>query len=249
MEIWGHRGAYSHAPENTLTGFQMAADMGADGVELDIQLSRDGEIVVIHDEKVDRTSNGQGYVKDFTLSELKKLNFNIRGITKPLFMEIPTLEEVFELLLPTTLSINIEFKTGIVYYEGIEAKALKAAEKCGIIERIVWSSFNHYSVQKLKKLKPCVQTAFICARQIIVTGEQCEKTGVSALHPNIAQLQFPGLVEDCHKRGVKVRTWTVNEPEQFKLAYDLGVDGVCTNRIDIIKGLIDERAAEQNCGF
>jgi len=232
MEIWGHRGAYDHAPENTLTGFQLAADMGADGVEFDIQMTRDGEVVVIHDETVDRTSDGTGYVKDFTLAEIKKLNVNKKGITKPLFTEIPTLDEALQLLKPIKLKINIELKTGIVYYEGIEAKALEIVKKHDISDRIVWSSFNHYSVQKVKQLEPNAETALLSALQIHITGEQCEKTGASALHPHIKQLLYPGLVEDCHKHGIKVRAWTVNEPEDFKLAQDQNIDAICTNRID-----------------
>jgi glycerophosphoryl diester phosphodiesterase len=236
MEIWGHRGAYHFAPENTLTGFQMAAEMGADGVEFDIQLTSDGEIVVIHDETLDRTSNAHGYVKELTLSQIKKINFNKQGITKPLFMEIPTLAEVLELLKPTRLKLNIEFKTGVFPYEGIEAKALETVKKYDMTSRIVWSSFNHYSVQKLKLLDSGAETALLCSGEIFVTGEQCEKTGAAALHPNIRQLKYPGLVEECHARGIKVRVWTVNEPEDFKLARALGADGVFTNRIDLAKG-------------
>ena len=235
MEIWGHRGAYHFAPENTLTSFQMAVHLEAYGVELDIQLTRDGEVVVIHDEKVDRTSNGRGQVKDFTLSEIKKLNFNKSGLVPPPFMEIPTLAEVFELLGPTKLKINVELKTGIVFYEGIEEKALALAEKYGMLDRIVWSSFNHYSVQKVKLLEPEAETALLCGGGILITAEQCEKTGASALHPGIHQLRFPGLANDCHKRGLKVRTYTVNEPDEFKLARDTEVDGVFTNRIDSAK--------------
>jgi len=235
MEIWGHRGAYHFAPENTLPGFQMAVHMEADGVEFDIQLTRDGEIVVIHDETVDRTSNGSGQVKDFTLSEIKKLNFNKTGLTPPPFMEIPTLGEVFELLVRTKLKINVELKTGVVFYEGLEEKALILAKKYGMLDRIVWSSFNHYSVQKVKKLEAAADIALLCGGGILVTAEQCEKTGASALHPGIHQLRFPGLVEDCHKRGIKVRTYTVNEADEFKLARDTGADGVFTNRIDSAK--------------
>ena len=241
MEIWGHRGAYDHAPENTLTGFKLAADMEADGVELDIQLTKDGAVVVIHDETIDRTSNGHGYVKNHTLSELKKLNFNKRRITKPLFMEIPTLAEVLEFLKLSNLRINIELKTGVEYYEGIESKALEIVRKYDIMDRIVWSSFNHYSVQKTKQLEPSAETALLCAGGILITAEQCEKTGASALHPHINQLKYPGLVEDCHKRGLKVRTWTVNTAEQLKLAQDLGVDAICTNCIDKMKGFIDAK--------
>ena len=234
MEIWGHRGAYNHAPENTLTGFQTAAEMGADGVEFDIQLTRDGQIVVIHDEKVDRTSDGSGWVKDMTLSELKKLNFNKRGITQPLFMEIPTLVEVFEVLKPTHLKMNIEFKTGVILYEGIERKALEAAVKYGFLNRIVWSSFNHYSVQKLKRMAQEAETALLCSGEILVTGEQCVKTAASALHPNISQLlRYPELVEECHTHGIGVRVWTIKKLDEYLYARDVGVDAVFTNTIDM----------------
>ncbi len=253
MEIWAHRGACHFAPENTLIAFQMAVDMGADGVELDIQLTRDNELVVIHDETVDRTSDGHGSVKDFTLSKIKKLNCNKGGKTPSPLMEmpermrsrisdicltppdvigIPTLEEVFALLKPTGLAINIELKTGIVFYEGIEEKALALAGRCGMLDRIVWSSFNHYSVQNLKRLEPAADTALLCGGGILVTGEECEKTGATALHPNISQLRYPGLVDECHARGVKVRAWTVNGTEDFELAKDRAIDGVFTNRID-----------------
>lgn len=233
MQIWGHRGAYSNAPENTLAGFLKAVEMGADGVEFDIQLSKDAEVVVIHDETIDRTSNGSGKVADFTLSELKKFNFNKRGVTSPFFMEIPTLSEVLELLAPTDLTLNIEFKTGFAYYEGIEKKAFDIVARFGISERAIWSSFNHFSVQNLKRFAPAAKTALLCGSGIIVTGEQCEKIGAYALHPQINQLSYPGLVEDCHKRGINVHAWTVTTPKQLDLARELGVDAVVVNDLSL----------------
>ncbi|WP_434752912.1 glycerophosphodiester phosphodiesterase [Paenibacillus amylolyticus] len=238
MKIWGHRGAYSSAPENTLEGFELAAQMRVDGVELDVQLTKDGEVVVIHDETVDRTSNGQGWVKDFTLSEIKKLNFNKRGLIEPWFMEVPTLAEVLELLEPTGMTINIELKTGIIYYDGIESIALKVVEQYGMSDRIVWSSFNHYSVQKIKQLEPASQTALLCGGGILVTGEQCEKVGAEALHPSVHMLRYPALVEDCNKRGILIRPWTVTSDEELKLAESIGVDSVIVNRIDWAKDVL-----------
>ena len=122
--IWGHRGASGYAPENTLPAFKMAADMGADGVELDIQMTKDGVIVVCHDETIDRTSSGKGWLKDFTFDELRRLDFS-NGNTAYEGVQIPTMEEVFDLLEPTGLLINIEIKTGIVFYEKIEEKILE----------------------------------------------------------------------------------------------------------------------------
>ncbi len=234
-EIWGHRGAYSHAPENTLHAFALAAEMGADGVELDIQLTKDGEIVVIHDETLDRTSDHSGRVCDYTLQELKAFNFNKRGISRPLRMEIPTLSEALELLAPTGLSVNIELKTGYEWYAGIEKKALEIAERLGIFDRIIWSSFNFYSILTIKQLEPLSRTALLCGGGILVTGEICEKAGAEALHCDIRQMRYPGLAEDCRARGVKLRPWTVNDEADFKLAAEYGAHAVITNRIDAAK--------------
>ena len=235
IEIWGHRGAYDFAPENTLASFQKAIEMGAHGIEFDIQLTRDGEIVVIHDETIDRVSNGSGYVKDYTLSELKKFNFNKRGLTEPLFMEIPTLAETLELLKPTGLDINIELKTGIIYYEDIEAKALQMVKDYNMMDRIIWSSFNHYSVQTVKLFYQQARIALLCGGGILTTGEECEKTGAEALHPGIHQLNCPALILDCRWRGIKVRPYTVNSPEDFQLAAKCRVDGIFTNNIEFAR--------------
>lgn len=135
-QIWAHRGASAYAPENTLEAFRLAAEMGADGVELDVQLSRDGELVVAHDETIDRVSNGTGYIKDYTLAQLKELSFNRLF---PAFKEarIPTLLEVYELLKPAGLTVNVELKTGIILYPEIEEKVLALTASMGMEDRQV----------------------------------------------------------------------------------------------------------------
>jgi glycerophosphoryl diester phosphodiesterase len=210
----------------------IAAKMGADGIELDIQLTKDGEIVVIHDETIDRTSSHSGKVNDYTLAQLKKINFNKRGITPPKFMEIPTLHEVFELIKPLGLTINIELKTNVNRYNGIEKKALKLASQFGLLEKIVWSSFNHYSVQAVKLSDPQARTALLCSGGIIITAEQCEKTNAEALHCHINQLKkFPELAEDCQKREILLRPWVVDTEDDFQLAAQHKADAVFTNDI------------------
>lgn len=233
MEIWGHRGAYDYAPENTLYSFEKAIELGADGVEFDVQLSRDGEVMVIHDEMIDRISNGTGFAKDYTLAELKRFNFNKRSISQPPIMEIPTLDEVLQLLKPTGIAINIELKTGIVYYDGIERRTSDIVNKHGLSAQVLYSSFNHYSVQKVKAYDPAARTALLCGGGIIVTGEQCEKVGAYALHPSVQQMRYPGLVEDCHNRGVKVHVWTVTDEDDFTFAQNCGIDAVFVN--DLVK--------------
>ena len=112
--VWAHRGASGYAPENTIPAFELAAEMGADGVELDVQFTKDGQIVVCHDETIDRTSNGCGWVKDHTLEELLALSFD-NGNKAYEGAQIPTMQEVFDALRPTNLTINIELKTGIIF--------------------------------------------------------------------------------------------------------------------------------------
>ena len=157
--IWGHRGASGHAPENTLPAFKMAADMGADGVELDIQMTSDGVIVVCHDETIDRTSNGAGWLKDFTFDQLRRLDFsNGNGAYEG--TKIPSMEEVLDLLDPTGLTINIELKTGIIFYDRIEEKILELVKRKGWEDRVIYSSFNHYTVRRIKELDPAAKSAF-----------------------------------------------------------------------------------------
>lgn len=229
MQLWGHRGALHYAPENTIYSFRKAIELGADGVELDVQFTKDGEIVVAHDESIDRVSTGSGRVCDYTLQELRYFNFNKRGISEPRYMPIPTLDEVLQLLEPTPLEINIELKTGSIYYDGIERKTADIVKKYGLSKRVIYSSFNHFSVQKVKACDPLANTALLCGGGIIITGEQCEKTGAYALHPNTIQMRYPGLIEDCHKRGVKVNVWTVDNDEDYAFAKEHGVDGIFVN--------------------
>lgn len=233
MQIWGHRGAYCYAPENTLPSFQKAIELGADGVEFDVQLTKDGEVVVIHDERLERTSDGIGFVKDYTYADIQKYNFNKNSIGDFSFVSIPSLQEALVLLKPTSLAINIELKTGVVYYDGLEQKTVDLVEKYGLSDRVIYSSFNHYSLQKVKEYAPNARIALLCGGGVLVTGEQCEKIGAYALHPSIQQLRFPGLVADCHKRGIKVNAWTVDSDVDYAYAKGCGVDGIFVN--DLIK--------------
>jgi glycerophosphoryl diester phosphodiesterase len=228
-QIWAHRGASGYAPENTLTAFQIAVDMGADGVELDVQLTKDDRLVVIHDETIDRVSNGMGCVKDYTLADLKRFNFNKKGITPPLFTEIPTLEEVLKLLADTNLVVNIELKTGLFFYDGIEEKTLSAVSSFGMDERAVYSSFNHYSVMRIKALAPKAKTGLLFGDGVIVTAEACERLGVTATHPDMGALMYPGFMRDAHARGVKVHAWTANDEASMLFCVESRVDAMITN--------------------
>lgn len=232
--IWAHRGASGYCPENTLISFQKAIDMKANGIELDIQLTKDNQIVVCHDETIDRTSNGTGFVKDYTLAELKALNFNK---THPEYehAELPTMKEVFELIKPSDLTINIELKTGVFFYPHIEEMILALTKKMGMEDRVIYSSFNHYSIVKIKELDPSARTAFLYSDGPIDMPDYAKKYGVDALHPAFYNIQYPDFMEDCKKYGIEVNVWTVNEPQYWDACGKYGVHAVITNYPDQAK--------------
>ncbi len=235
--VWAHRGASGYAPENTLAAFQKAVDLGADGVELDIQLTKDDQIVVIHDETIDRTSDGKGWVKDYTLEELRAFNYNR---TKPEYKhaDIPTMREVFELLKPTGLFINIEIKTGVVFYEKIEEKILALTKEMGMEDRVCYSSFNHYTVTRIHELKPDAEVGFLYADGPIDMPSYGVKHGVNALHPALYNLQYGGFVKECKEKGLKLNVWTVNERPYMEMCCQYGVDAIITNYPDIAKEVV-----------
>ena len=235
--VWAHRGASGYAPENTLAAFQKAVDLGSDGVELDIQLTKDDQIVVIHDETIDRTSDGKGWVKDYTLEELRAFNYNR---TKPEYKhaDIPTMREVFELLKPTGLFINIEIKTGVVFYEKIEEKILALTKEMGMEDRVCYSSFNHYTVTRIHELKPDAEVGFLYADGPIDMPSYGVKHGVNALHPALYNLQYDGFVKECKEKGLKLNVWTVNERPYMEMCCQYGVDAIITNYPDIAKEVV-----------
>jgi len=241
-KIFAHRGASAYAPENTLPAFEKAVDIGADGVELDIHLSRDGRLVVIHDEMLDRTTNGHGFVKDFTLAELKKLDAS-KTMTNSGFcnLRIPTLGEVYELLADTVLLVNVEVKNSIFLYPGILEKALEAEAKYGMSGRVLYSSFNHYAMQELKRISPQSKTGLLYSTMLIDPWNAAMAANADALHPFFPCIaNTPCMIPKCRKNGIAVNTWTVDEPEYIRAMFMLGVDSVITNKPDVAKSVRNE---------
>ena len=238
-QIWAHRGASGYMPENTIPSFQKAVDLEADGVELDIQLTKDGEIVVCHDEEIDRTSNQKGWLKDYTLEQLRQMDFSY-GHTELGVVKIPTMQEVFELLKPTNLIINIELKTGIFDYTGIEEKIVELTHAEGFEDRVIYSSFNHYSILKIQKLDPKAKTAFLYCDGTIDMPEYGKKYHVDALHPAAYNLRFPDFSKKCKEFGLDVNVWTVNTVEIAKACLQYGVNALITNYPDTMKQVVQE---------
>ncbi len=236
--VWAHRGASGHAPENTLPAFKLAAEMGADGVELDVQLTKDDVIVVCHDEKIDRTSNGAGFIKDYTYEELLKFDF-CNGNLAFEGTRIPTMEEVFDLLAPTDLTINIELKTGEIFYPDLEEKIIALTKKKGFSDRVIYSSFNHYSVMKIKDLDPDAKVGFLYQDGPLNMPGYAAENGVNALHPAMYNLQYEGFIDDCNMFDIDVNVWTVNSEADLLKCKEMGVNAIITNYPEKAKKLYD----------
>lgn len=210
--IWAYRGCSMMNPENTLPAFKKAAELeGITGIEFDVQLTNDGEIVVIHDERVDRTTDGTGNVCDYTLAELKKLS-----ITGDDSYRIPTLREVLELLKPYCvnkgLRLNIELKNSVVRYRGMEQKVIDMVSEYGIESYVVYSSFNHDSIGLVRQLKADADVAYL-AGDYHRCMDGIRKYGGTTIHP--AQWGMPVNktdVEAIQKAGMRVRMWNGSEP-------------------------------------
>ena len=230
--ILAHRGASGYAPENTMEAFELAAKMGADGIELDVHFAADGAVVVCHDEKIDRTSNGQGLITDYTLSELKSMDFGYHFYGEQRKgVKIPTLDEVYEFVAPIGMVVNVEIKSA-------DPDIIKAcdiiAEKYGMRNKVIYSSFNHFQIQKAKEMIPDAFIAPLYSFNMLNPWNYCLDIGAKAVHPKHTQIKLlPNYVKNCHDRGIRVNTWTVNTEDDMTFFLNEGVDGIVTNFPDI----------------
>lgn len=184
MKLWAHRGCSQRYPENTLLAFEKAAAINnLTGIELDIQLTKDGEIVVIHDERVDRTTEGTGFVRDYTLSEIKKLH--IYAGSSP-SQQIPTMNEVFDLLEPrlkTGLRLNIELKNSIYPYDGMEEKIVDLVHRRGLQDAVVYSSFYAKSLAKIREIDAETELGILDSKVSDCLYKLKGGCGAMVLHP------------------------------------------------------------------
>lgn len=232
-KVWAHRGASAYAPENTIPAFQMAMEMGADGLELDVHESSDGRLMVIHDECIDRTSNSTGRVADMTCQQLKKLDFS-NGMPGYKDVRIPTLREVYGLIKGSRMTVNVEIKCDVVVYPGIWDKVISLEREMGMQGRIIYSSFNHYVLQKVRELDPDAEIGLLYANAMVDPWVYAGYLNANAIHPHYrAALLCPGLMEGCAENGVAVNPWTVNEAQDVMALAAKGANAVITNCPDV----------------
>lgn len=234
VQIFAHRGFSGYYPENTMLAFQkVAEETVADGIELDIQLTKDGEIVIMHDEMLDRTTNGSGWLKDHTLEELKMLSVgvNVKGFFPR--QTIPTLREYFTWLKTTKLITNIELKTSYFEYDGIEEKLIAMVKEFGLEDQIWYSSFNHYTVARIKKLMPEAKCGLLTDTWLMNIGEYAASQGAASVNARTYFCAKKGVAADLHAHNIALQAWTPNDAEMMQELVDAGVDVLITNYPDI----------------
>ncbi|WP_300342157.1 glycerophosphodiester phosphodiesterase [Fusobacterium sp.] len=234
-KIFAHRGFSGYYPENTMLAFKKAIEIGVDGIELDVQLTKDNTVVIIHDETIDRTTNGDGLVKSYTYDELKKFDasfkFNNFG-----FNRIPTLEEYFLLVKDLDIITNIELKTSVYQYLGIEDSVLELIKKYKLEDKVIISSFNHFSILRMKKLAPQIKCGFLSEDWIIDAGKYTFSHQIECYHPRFNNL-IPEVIEELKKFNIEINTWTVNDERDMLYLKEKGIDSIITNFPDMAKNL------------
>jgi glycerophosphoryl diester phosphodiesterase len=228
-----HRGASALAPENTTAAFEKAVGLGADAIELDLHLSRDGELVVIHDDTLDRTTDGLGPVYERSLEELKRLDAG-RWFGEGFAGErVPTLAEVLQ-RFAGKVALALEVKAGSAFFPGIEERVVSTLRRHSAIGQTAVASFDHYALQRLKEIEPALRTvALLVGRPVSISGlaGPVKAEGV-ALE---ASLVTKTEVEACRAAGLQLVVWVVNEPAQMRHFIELGVDGIITDRPDLLR--------------
>ncbi|MBC1738119.1 glycerophosphodiester phosphodiesterase [Listeria seeligeri] len=218
-EIFAHRGSSGTYPENSLPAMKEAINSGADGIELDIHLIQTGELVVMHDEKVERTTNGTGFLKDYTLSELKKLEIGKHFFRKT---RVPTLEEVFKLVSGSEVMLNIELKTDIFEYEGIEQKVIDLVNAYPNV-KVMYSSFNPATLVRLRQIDSEAKLALITHENLDAVLDLHKQIQLDAVHPPIKAKDNPVL------KQIPARYWTVNKDNDIEYFYATNAKGIMTD--------------------
>ena len=243
--VLGHRGYSGLYPENTPLAFRKVAEVpGADGIETDVHICRSGELVLCHDEAVDRTSNGHGLIRDMSYDELMALDFGSWKSPEFAGEHIWTLPELLDFCKETGLILNLELKNGIEFYPHLEERCLHEISIRHMEDQVFLSSFNHISMQRFKEL--CgdrLETGLLYEAPLLDMEHYLERSNADNVHPCFHVFDYqPELMEMFHSRGMKVNVWTVNTEEDARKLIRLGVDGMIGNYPDRLV-----RAVESLC--
>lgn len=250
---FAHRGASARAPENTLEAFRGAVRAGADGLELDVHLTRDGRVVVIHDDTLDRTTNGAGLVRNKTLAEIERLDAGYRFTEDGSYpyrgkeLQIPTLDEVFREF--PSLAVNVEIKED---QPGVEEAVLRLVREAGAEERTLVASQKHAVIKRFREVSGGEIDTSASGREIRIFSLLSKLRLESLLRPAYDALQVPvryrgmdvltpEFLAAAHSQGVRVDAWTVDELGEMRWLLDMGVDVIMTNRPGTLQEALKQR--------
>ena len=206
-----------------MAAFRQAITDGADGIELDVQQTKDGKLIVFHDEKLSRLTHSDKCIWDTTWAELERLTL---GDTSE---KIPSLKEVLKLFKPTDLTINIELKNNLFLYHGMEKDIFKMVADFNMQDQVLYSSFNHESVTKMVDLAGGESCAILTSDIHVEPWKYIEQLGVKSYHPMINSLQQKNLIQNIRANDLKVNVWTADHPAHIYAALLLEVDAIITN--------------------
>lgn len=227
-KIIAHRGASKYAPENTMPAFELAYKMKAEGIETDVQLTKDNIPVLIHDEHVKRTTGHRGYVKDYTFTDLRQLDAGSWFSDEFAGSSILSLEEFLDWVIDKPLELNIELKNSKIDYSNIESIVYEMVDHYKLLDRTILSTFNHESVKRLKAVNETIGVALLTSRRRKDLTDYAKKLGANGLHAKY-RLFNKVLVEQCNEKDLALRVYTVNKPLHMKHCYSLGCDGIFTD--------------------
>jgi glycerophosphoryl diester phosphodiesterase len=243
--ILAHRGASAYAPENTIAAFRLAHELGADGIELDVQLTRDKIPVVIHDDTVERTTNGKGRVCDLTIAEIARLDAGAWKTNDYAGEPIPTLAQVFDALADwlrpvgrvRACLINVELKTERFFTDGLEQQVLNVIARYGLQDRILLSSFNPLSLRRARAIHRDIPRGLLYDAAMPLPLRKAWLrfwADPQTMHPEAPMIDAAYMAWAKRKR-LQVNTWTVDDPAEAQRLAALGVHAIITNKPDVIR--------------
>ena len=234
--VIAHRGSNKVAPQNTLPAFRQAIEEHADGFETDVHVTKDGALVICHNYTVDATSDGRGNITDYTLGELKTMDFGSYFSAEFAGTPLPTVDEFLSLVGPSDAEIiNIELKSPRTAETGIVKKTLDAVKAHGLLDRCLISSFNYKILAEVKEVDPRCKTGFLyptidykACRFVADPFPIAKRIGADYIHP-MSPVVKPFVVKRAHRLGMGVNVWTVDDEKTARSLAKMGVDGIITN--------------------
>lgn len=247
-KIIAHRGFRSRYPENTLTAFQKALEIGAHGLELDVHYSKDGEIVVFHDFELERITGQSGHIFDFTYETLKDMPIHLFGIVE----KIPRLEEVLALFLEYEKNqpqaepriLNVEFKAGSQFYKDIEKKTLNLCLEYLKRDQLIFSSFDHKALLTLKGIDPSIKTGALTCAALIDPWLYLDHINADYYHPHYLSLN-ESVMRDLAQHGVSINTYTLNDPDIARQLIQSKINAIITDSPDQMLKLVETPSKDE----